>query len=82
MVNGQRELPDPAAVLVAALAQLRVHDASPVIGTVMRQGYKLGDHILRHALVGVIDTVPDSDTADETGGSGSENTAANAESNE
>ncbi|HEY6575213.1 MAG TPA: nucleotide exchange factor GrpE [Mycobacterium sp.] len=56
--------------------------SNPVIGTVMRQGYKLGDHILRHALVGVIDTVPDSDTADETGGSGSENIAANAESNE
>ena len=56
--------------------------SNPVIGTVMRQGYKIGDHILRHALVGVIDTVPDSDTADETGGSGGENTAANAESNE
>ena len=56
--------------------------SNPVIGTVMRQGYKLGDHILRHALVGVVDTVPDSDTTDETGGSGGENTAANAESNE
>jgi molecular chaperone GrpE len=31
--------------------------SKPVIGTVMRQGYKLGDHVLRHALVGVIDTV-------------------------
>lgn len=31
----------------------------PVIGTVMRQGYKLGDQILRHALVGVVDTVDD-----------------------
>ena len=29
----------------------------PVIGTVMRQGYKLGDQVLRHALVGVVDTV-------------------------
>ena len=56
--------------------------SNPVIGTVMRQGYKLGDHILRHALVGVIDTVPDPDTADETGGSAGENAAANAESNE
>jgi len=56
--------------------------SNPVIGTVMRQGYKIGDNILRHALVGVIDTVPDSDTADETGGSGRENAAANAESNE
>lgn len=31
----------------------------PVIGTVMRQGYKLGDQVLRHALVGVVDTVED-----------------------
>jgi molecular chaperone GrpE len=36
----------------------------PVIGTVMRQGYKLGENVLRHALVGVVDTVPgDSDAA-------------------
>ncbi len=50
----------------------------PVIGTVMRQGYKLGDHILRHALVGVIDTVPDADTAAKADVGGGEN----AESNE
>jgi molecular chaperone GrpE len=36
--------------------------SNPVIGTVMRQGYKLGDHLLRHALVGVVDAV-ESDTA-------------------
>jgi molecular chaperone GrpE len=29
----------------------------PVIGTVMRHGYKLGDNVLRHALVGVVDTI-------------------------
>jgi molecular chaperone GrpE len=29
----------------------------PVIGTVMRHGYRLGDNVLRHALVGVVDTV-------------------------
>lgn len=40
----------------------------PVIGTVMRQGYKLGDQVLRHALVGVVDTVADEgDTAAVTG---------------
>jgi molecular chaperone GrpE len=54
----------------------------PVIGTVMRQGYKLGDHILRHALVGVVDTVVESDTVEQTDGSGGENVSANAESNE
>jgi molecular chaperone GrpE len=31
--------------------------SKPVIGAVLRQGYKLGEHILRHALVGVVDTV-------------------------
>jgi molecular chaperone GrpE len=31
--------------------------SKPVIGTVMRQGYQLGDQVLRHALVGVVDTV-------------------------
>ena len=36
-----------------------------VIGNVMRQGYKLGEQVLRHALVGVVDTVADnSPTAD------------------
>jgi len=30
-----------------------------VIGTVLRQGYKLGEQVLRHAMVGVVDTVPD-----------------------
>lgn len=31
----------------------------PVVGTVMRRGYRLGDQVLRHALVGVVDTVDD-----------------------
>ncbi|KLO27520.1 heat shock protein GrpE [Mycolicibacter heraklionensis] len=35
-----------------------------VIGTVLRQGYKLGDQVLRHAMVGVVDTIPDAE-ADE-----------------
>jgi molecular chaperone GrpE len=33
--------------------------SKPVIGNVMRHGYKLGDQVLRHALVGVVDTVAD-----------------------
>jgi molecular chaperone GrpE len=40
----------------------------PVIGTVMRQGYKLGDQVLRHALVGVVDTVADESDAAATAG--------------
>jgi molecular chaperone GrpE len=31
----------------------------PVVGTVMRRGYKVGEHVVRHAMVGVVDTVPD-----------------------
>ncbi|MBJ7400295.1 nucleotide exchange factor GrpE [Mycolicibacterium sp.] len=38
--------------------------SSPVIGHVMRQGYRLGDHLLRHALVGVVDTVVVDETAE------------------
>jgi molecular chaperone GrpE len=40
--------------------------SKPVIGNVMRHGYKLGDQVLRHALVGVVDTIPD-DAADDAG---------------
>jgi molecular chaperone GrpE len=43
--------------------------SNPVIGTVMRQGYKLGDLVLRHAMVGVIDTVPE-ESVDTTGNDG------------
>ena len=32
---------------------------NPVIGVVMRKGYRLGDRVLRHALVGVTDGVAD-----------------------
>ncbi len=37
--------------------------SKPVIGNVMRHGYKLGEQVLRHALVGVVDTVPDESAA-------------------
>lgn len=37
---------------------------NPVIGTVMRRGYKVGDHVVRHAMVGVVDTVPKAEDAD------------------
>jgi molecular chaperone GrpE len=41
----------------------------PVVGTVMRRGYRVGDHVVRHAMVGVVDTVPD---AAEAGNADSE----------
>jgi molecular chaperone GrpE len=37
--------------------------SKPIIGSVMRRGYRLGDQVLRHALVGVVDTVPDEEEA-------------------
>ncbi|OKH66074.1 heat shock protein GrpE [Mycobacterium sp. SWH-M3] len=33
----------------------------PIVGTVMRRGYKVGDQVVRHAMVGVVDTVPDAE---------------------
>jgi molecular chaperone GrpE len=45
--------------------------SKPVIGNVMRHGYKLGDQVLRHALVGVVDTIPD----DSIGDAGTEGAA-------
>ncbi len=41
--------------------------SKPVIGNVMRQGYKLGEQVLRHALVGVVDTVADNFGNADTG---------------
>lgn len=38
--------------------------SNPVLGTVMRQGYKLGDQVLRHAMVGVVDSVEDTESTD------------------
>lgn len=50
--------------------------SKPVIGNVMRHGYKLGDQVLRHALVGVVDTIPD-DATDETAETESADTVDN-----
>jgi molecular chaperone GrpE len=52
----------------------------PVIGAVMRRGYKVGDQVVRHALVGVVDTVPDADGAADTPDNGGEPADEAAES--
>ncbi|MEV0668953.1 nucleotide exchange factor GrpE [Mycobacterium sp. NPDC050441] len=44
----------------------------PVVGTVMRRGYRIGDQVVRHALVGVVDTVPEA----EAGGEAADNADA------
>ena len=49
----------------------------PVVGTVMRRGYKVGDQVVRHAMVGVVDTVPDAqgDDAAQNADTASDETA-------
>ena len=53
--------------------------SKPVIGNVMRQGYKLGEQVLRHALVGVVDTVDEPEASqsrtDGNGDTGADQTA-------
>lgn len=38
--------------------------SNPAIGHVMRRGYRLGEQVLRHALVGVVDSVEADETAE------------------
>lgn len=38
--------------------------SNPVLGTVMRRGYRLGEQVLRHAMVGVVDSEVQPDTAE------------------
>jgi molecular chaperone GrpE len=41
----------------------------------MRRGYKVGDLVVRHALVGVVDTVPDAGDASDNADSVSQEAA-------
>lgn len=59
--------------------------SNPVLGTVMRQGYKLGDRVLRHAMVGVVDAVAEAtpaDTPTEVGVDATVDASENRESHE
>ena len=55
--------------------------SKPVIGTVMRQGYRLGENVLRHALVGVVDTVAGEDSVTAPDESVAETEQADADDN-
>lgn len=55
--------------------------SNPVLGTVMRQGYRLGERVLRHAMVGVVDAVGD-DTNTQVGSADAADSPENRESNE
>jgi molecular chaperone GrpE len=52
----------------------------PIVGTVMRRGYRVGDQVVRHALVGVVDTVPDAEEVGDTLDNGDEPADEAAES--
>jgi molecular chaperone GrpE len=51
----------------------------PIVGAVLRRGYSLGDRVLRHALVGVVDTVEDEPEADHNATAGAADTPDNAD---
>jgi molecular chaperone GrpE len=52
----------------------------PIVGAVMRRGYRVGDQVVRHALVGVVDTVPDAEDAADMPDNGDEPADEAAES--
>jgi molecular chaperone GrpE len=51
----------------------------PIVGSVLRRGYKVGDQVVRHALVGVVDTVPDDDETPDNADVVSEQAAESSE---
>ncbi|MBY0443211.1 MAG: nucleotide exchange factor GrpE [Mycobacteriaceae bacterium] len=55
--------------------------SKPVIGTVMRYGYRLGEQVLRHALVGVVDDLPDESADATSGGDGAATGGADTRDN-
>jgi molecular chaperone GrpE len=54
----------------------------PIVGSVMRRGYKVGDQVVRHALVGVVDTVPDEEEAPDNSDVASEQAAESSENDD
>jgi molecular chaperone GrpE len=58
-LSGFGEEGDPFDPALHEAVQHEGDGTYPVVGTVMRRGYKVGEQVVRHALVGVIDTVPD-----------------------
>jgi molecular chaperone GrpE len=59
--------------------------SNPVVGTVMRRGYRMGEQILRHAMVGVVDEplaprASEVDTVNEEPGANAEEAAESEES--
>ena len=68
-LSGFGEEGDPFDPALHEAVQHEGEGTHPVVGTVMRRGYKVGEQVVRHAMVGVVDTVPD---ATEPGNAGSD----------
>lgn len=58
-LSGFGEEGDPFDPALHEAVQHEGEGTHPVVGTVMRRGYKVGEQVVRHAMVGVVDTVPD-----------------------
>ena len=74
---------DEGDVFDPALHEAVQHEGEgthPIVGTVMRRGYRVGDQVVRHALVGVVDTVPDVEEVADTPDNGDEPADQAAES--
>ncbi|CAM3950180.1 nucleotide exchange factor GrpE [Smaragdicoccus niigatensis] len=50
---------DPFEPALHEAVQHEGDGSNPVVGLVMRKGYRLGERVLRHALVGVVDAEPE-----------------------
>jgi molecular chaperone GrpE len=54
----------------------------PIVGTVMRRGYKVADQVVRHALVGVVDTVPEEEESPDNADVAGEQAAESSENDD
>jgi molecular chaperone GrpE len=70
-LSGFGEEGDPFDPALHEAVQHEGEGTHPIVGTVMRRGYRVGEQVVRHALVGVVDTVPEApaDGAGEQAGS-------------
>ncbi|MCZ8382075.1 nucleotide exchange factor GrpE [Mycobacterium sp. CPCC 205372] len=70
-LSGFGEEGDPFDPALHEAVQHEGEGTHPIVGTVMRRGYRVGEQVVRHALVGVVDTVPEApaDDAGEQAGS-------------
>ena len=54
----------------------------PIVGAVMRRGYRIGEQVVRHALVGVVDTVPEEEETPDNTDAASEQAAESSENDD